>query len=465
MSALSVRTFRLAVSSDITFKGFTGDFIPGQFIRRAVIQSAAFTGADGLDSVRISDAHPFFRGLRALRTPQSWSGGENSGGGPRKRRGAGDGWFVILGGAAHEVRAKRSASRDAGGRLSSCFSAGGEWAFRASAGSDEALDAAAKLISGLQELGGGAVSVSEVSVKADSAPASPAADGILRLYAEGRLAFLSPGGLIHAAPGPEDLCLPAGSKILWERSAVKTSLGSAGAPGIFIEKGSVIAVDISGAPDFNIDSYSGAVSAGAGILTGGGFGGLIVNPRFLDASLKDAAPEPPAEPVKQDSGAAPAAKKAPPAPKDKTAAWAEARAARLSFESAAAEAVKEALARHAADFAGISAPHWAAVRAVIRASSGFDKMFYNLFAEEGVKSPERSGKERRSGLTEGLLNRPVSTRGWGGRAKILATAMLDFKRRSGPAAALLAAELLCSAMIRKSVETESVCLTQSEQQE
>ncbi|MDF1573306.1 MAG: hypothetical protein P1P82_16985 [Bacteroidales bacterium] len=108
--------------------------------------------------------------------------------------------------------------------------------------------------------------------------------GEIIIYAESNLCFYDASGMSTPRPTPEQLKLPGNSKILWERSAIRTRIYEAwnrkrynrDADRFIIEKGSVIIAQ-SG-EDFNAAVFS----RGVGSHTSEGFGRVIINPSFFE---------------------------------------------------------------------------------------------------------------------------------------------------------------------------------------
>lgn len=114
---------------------------------------------------------------------------------------------------------------------------------------------------------------------------SAKSDKLVTVYADGRLIFMDNYGQPTFQPTPEQLDLPVGTKILWNKSQIRTFQYSPwnskrqcfDADRCGIEKGSVIVAELS---DGVFDSKSHYV----GLYNNEGFGKVIYNPSFLQAA-------------------------------------------------------------------------------------------------------------------------------------------------------------------------------------
>jgi len=109
----------------------------------------------------------------------------------------------------------------------------------------------------------------------------------LFLYAESRLVFRDKEtGQPTYTPAPEDLGMPLGANILWERSQIRTGMyapwngkrNSRDEDRVFIEKGSVFTVEVTDAQEYSTEG----IVKGVGYYRTEGFGKLLVDPDFLD---------------------------------------------------------------------------------------------------------------------------------------------------------------------------------------
>jgi len=106
------------------------------------------------------------------------------------------------------------------------------------------------------------------------------------LYAESRLAFRNEYGQPTFTPTVEQLSLPKGTVILWDRSQIRTGVyapwnkkrSSRDEDRVFIEKGSVFVVDFEKVSDTCTNE---TILKGVGLYRAEGFGQLLVNPSFL----------------------------------------------------------------------------------------------------------------------------------------------------------------------------------------
>lgn len=119
----------------------------------------------------------------------------------------------------------------------------------------------------------------------DEVKSGTSSSDIVTVYADGRLVFLDDYGLPTFRPTENQLELPQGAKICWEKSQIRTFQY---APWNFkrqcfdadrcgIEKGSVFVIDISGCQVSNLKSKY------VGSFNNEGFGKVIYNPDFLKA--------------------------------------------------------------------------------------------------------------------------------------------------------------------------------------
>lgn len=110
-------------------------------------------------------------------------------------------------------------------------------------------------------------------------------NNIVTVYADGRLIFLDKYGLPTFRPTEEQLGLPKETKILWEKSQIRTFQYAPwnykrqcfDADRCGIEKGSVFVVDVSNCGNLDLKSQY------VGSFNNEGFGKVIYNPEFLKA--------------------------------------------------------------------------------------------------------------------------------------------------------------------------------------
>jgi hypothetical protein len=104
------------------------------------------------------------------------------------------------------------------------------------------------------------------------------------LYAQSNWCFYDDALCNTVSPDPvKHLCLPSGSKIIWEKSQVRTRTyknwnrhrNNRDADRLIIEKGSVLAVQLSDTFDAN------KLTGGIGAYRAEGFGKVLINPSFL----------------------------------------------------------------------------------------------------------------------------------------------------------------------------------------
>ncbi len=110
-------------------------------------------------------------------------------------------------------------------------------------------------------------------------------NNIVTVYADGRLIFLDEYGLPTFRPKEEQLGLPKDSKILWDKTQIRTfqyapwnyTRQCFDADRCGIEKGSVFVVDVSKCDNLDLKSQY------VGSFKNEGFGKVIYNPEFLKA--------------------------------------------------------------------------------------------------------------------------------------------------------------------------------------
>ncbi|MFP4486330.1 MAG: hypothetical protein ACLFOC_05175 [Campylobacterales bacterium] len=115
----------------------------------------------------------------------------------------------------------------------------------------------------------------------------PIEDNLILLYAKSNLALIDKDGNPIATPNETSLKLPNGCSIDFEKSQIRTrsyspynvARDTRDYERVIIEKGSVVAVNISSG--FNLNSYENALLEGVGSYLSEGFGEVVVNPEFL----------------------------------------------------------------------------------------------------------------------------------------------------------------------------------------
>ncbi len=119
-----------------------------------------------------------------------------------------------------------------------------------------------------------------------------AASDEISLYAESRLSFLDKFGQPTLQPTPEDLGMPVGSTIIWEKSQILTSRyapwngkrQTRDADRVCIDKGSVFMIRLQNSvPSISLFSRLN----GRGIYKNEGFGQVLVEPDFLQTTKDD----------------------------------------------------------------------------------------------------------------------------------------------------------------------------------
>ena len=308
----------------------TLDFIPGSCFWGIVANEMYSNGDKGIYEIlysgncRFGDAHPSYGRIRSLRTPASFyykkdtevfteNGADSevyvshavetwpAGMQPKQCRGG----FVAVDMDQRVVSkvdvtssmaiktAWDSATRSA--QKSQLFTyeslgKGLEMLFRVDVNGNQRqnnADTILKYLTGIKRVGRsrsaqyGLVEISQVSQEECLSVESAAAHGdYTTVYADSRLIFLDSFGMPHFQPSAEELGFPAGAKVIWEKSQVRTfsyssynaHRGTHNSDYAGIEKGSVFVVE--GSP---------AGGEWVGAFNAEGFGHVIYDPAFFEA--------------------------------------------------------------------------------------------------------------------------------------------------------------------------------------
>jgi hypothetical protein len=189
---------------------------------------------------------------------------------------------------------ERRRSRD--GQLFGYYaiSAGTEWKFTVEVDDDSLIDDIVSALSGDKRIGRsksaqyGAVNISLLASRVPALEKISSGENIL--YAVTDLCFYASSGLPTIHPTIEQLHLPAGSVINWEKSRIlhrryttwNGKRQAQNADRYLISKGSVISITLNG------DTDSSVWQGGVGAFRNEGFGRLLPNPVFLEGSPQHA---------------------------------------------------------------------------------------------------------------------------------------------------------------------------------
>lgn len=165
---------------------------------------------------------------------------------------------------------------------------GTEWSFTITDSTGRYADEIKYVIEGKKRIGRsrsaeyGLVQIDFLS-EITSNTAKEAVKGKVYIYAKSNLCFYDENGRNTARPSESQLLLPLNSKILWDRSQIRTRVYQTwnrkrfnrDADRVIIEKGSVIAVQLSESINPSL------IEQGIGSHQSEGFGEVLINPNFL----------------------------------------------------------------------------------------------------------------------------------------------------------------------------------------
>lgn len=259
-------------------------------------------------TVRFGDAHPYVEGERLLKAPASWLEPKGVGRSiflahylPRAEKNrmervniqyfssareishtVGQNFAIK---SAYDMDTRRSKDEQMYGYFA--IQKGTEWSFIIDYEDDKYKKLVDQALLGKRRIGRsrsaqyGLIEISKIGEV--TLPSRPIGAGEAYLYAESNLCFYDKYGKCTTSPAAEQLLLPPGSEIIWEKSQIRSRYyqtwnqhrRSRDADRLIIRKGSVIAVSLSQ----TIDSSRFAEGVGAHLSEG--FGRISVNPSFL----------------------------------------------------------------------------------------------------------------------------------------------------------------------------------------
>lgn len=211
----------------------------------------------------------------------------------------------------------------------------------------------------------------------------------LLLYAESRLAFFDKKtGQPSLTPDPEDFGLPDTAKILWKKSQIRTGMyapwnqkrRSRDQDRIFIEKGSVFTVDISGVESC-IDTEK--IYKGIGYYRTEGFGKIRINPNFLKFNPKTGKVL-----LKLRSPGNLQNTTPPPSTNSVLLRWLK---KQPTDTDEVLKKVDEFIKKHANKFSLVTKSQWGNIRSRAITVNNADELLTNLFEKPGERNENRGG--------------------------------------------------------------------------
>jgi hypothetical protein len=440
------------------------DFIPGSNFLGIAARSYDEFKEEGIaykvfhsGNFRFGDAHPYLNGERAIRVPASWFHikGQQLNESPVWVHGcipesqlnqhkidsvqlkqARSGFFLPHEGsmieAAKVFTLKSAQDRDTRraeeGKLFgyTALKRGSEWCFHLECDDEAIGDRIASILKGIHHIGRsrtaqyGTAQVELISVE-QVLPVSEMLEGEILMYAESRLALFDEFCQPASIPTPRSLKLPEGSRILQEKSQIRSYTYAPwnykrkcrDADRVCVEKGSVIAVELR--ESITADIFR----QGIGSFRSEGLGKIIVNPDFLKADVTGMLSciklKYKCEMIESDKSFYSFDSSESDTHQEK---WLEERKQRQEIEASILTDVNEFVKVKGNYFKGNVTPsQWGQIRSIASASESFQELEVLLF-----KEPEKSGKEGRKEQSydrhkAGLLAHGKSAEAWKKRVK------------------------------------------------
>ncbi len=306
---------------------------------------------------------------------------------------------------------------------------GAEWIFSVEADDQKLLEEASAKLLGEHNIGRsrsaqyGRVEIKKLDGFKDYSDFDDKEKEHVIIYFESRAAFFDENGQPTYQPSPEDLKLPVGSKIIWEKSQILTFVYSPwnaarktrDADRVCIEKGSVIVVGDLGA-NFNLSEYRKAIAGGLGSYRSEGFGKLLVNPSFLTKADNDGLLQ--LKFIKDKNKDEQTQSQIAITAKCDFEKWIDAKLAEKKLEFKILELLKQEFDQNRSKFSPITASQWGAIRAIAERSGDFSKMKEYLFKDPQTR--ENRQRDQRVVDEGGFLRHGKKMKDWNDKDRWLA---------------------------------------------